>query len=481
MYSVPNCASDRLPASAVVLGKALSILRPSLRRRRYRAPAGPVAWCRVLALLSLGLLGGCTSFSEGFSRVDRQLMAGDIAAARVGHEKLAYPSRDRALQALNRGMLQRLSGDLAASNVALESAKHQMDDLSRLSLAEQATGLVTNDEFRAYEGQVHERIYLHLIKTINYLQLGERFSARVEVLQLDVLMRELAVSETRAVERAAPFARYLSGLIFDAMDEPADALIAYRQALAAYRARDGESGVPPALKLDLLRLTRRLGIGDEHERYRQEFDIPANAIRPPGGEGEVVAIVFDGLAPALRENSVVWPEYGGGRMFRVSLPVVVYRPASFGVPQLTADDFRMGAELVDDLDRLVRADLDDRLPAMAARAVARQVLKQGAATAASRAAKSKADTSGEQLAAGVLSIGMQFAAVLTERADTRNWSTLPGRVWLIRQRLPAGKHRVQLESGTRRQAVSDVSVEAGEKTFIVWHPLGAGGAIGSAQ
>ena len=481
MSSVPSCASDRWSAPAIVLGNPLrpASCAPSRCRSAVRR-APPMHWRGLLLLLGTGLLGACTTFSEGFFRVDRQLLAGDVTAALAGHEKLAYPARDRALQALNRGMLLRLNGDYAASNAALESAKLTIDDVSRLSLVEQASGLVSNDASRAYEGQVHERIYLHLIKAINYLQLDERFSARVEVLQLDVLMRDLAVSHGRAVERAAPFPRYLSGLIYDALDEPSDAMIAYRNALLAYRARDGAKGVPEGLRRDVLRLSRRLGLSEEHDRYRREFDLPV-VPQEPVEHGELVAIVLDGVAPPLRENSVTWPELGGSRLFRLSLPTVGSRPPSAGSPRLIAPGVNARAELVDDLGRLVQSDLDERLPAMAARAIARQAIKQGAATAASRAAQRKADNSSEALAAGIVSIGMQFAAVLSERADTRSWSTLPERVWLIRQALPAGQHRLQLESRGRRADFTGLRIAAGEKTFIVWHPLGPGGALGSVQ
>ena len=462
MCNVRSCATDDSPVAVVGLSSA------------------PARWLLLLALLGAGLLGGCTTFGEGFARVDRLLAAGDLAAARAGHDKLSYPARDRALQALNRGMLLRLGGDFAGSNAALESAKTMIEDLSRLSLREQATGLVTNDELRAYEGQVHERIYLQLFKAVNYLQLGDLLSARVEVLQLDLLMRELAANDARAVERAAPFARYLSGLIYDALDEPSDAMIAFRQAVAAYRERDGATAVPADLKRDVLRLSRRLGLDDEYATYRSQFGEEWTD-DPAADHGELVALVFDGLAPTLREESVIWPQFGGDRLFRISLPAVAYRHSPSVQPQLFAAERKIGATLVDDLTRLVRADLEARLPAMAARAVARQALKQGAATAATRAAQKKADKAGEQLAVGILSLGMQVAAVLSERADTRNWSTLPGRVWMIRLALPAGRHTLRLEAGGRREDFPAVRVAAGATTFIAWHPLGPGGALGIVQ
>lgn len=448
--------------------------------------------CRTLLLLAAALqLGACSSFNDGFARIDSQLLAGDLAAARASHDTLAYPPRDRALQLLNRAMLLRFGGDLRASNVALESAKGIIDELSKLSLAEQATSLLTNDELRAYDGSVHERIYLQLIKAINFLQLGDFYAARVEVLQLDVLMRALADSEKSAVERAAPFAYYLSGLIYDALDQPSDAMIAYRQAAEAYRQQRGAAALPAALADDLLRLSGRLGLDEENETYRQAFDRPLPLAVPAAGEGELVLLVFDGLAPALRENSVAWADPLSGRLLRISLPAAAYRRLATTPPKLriaarslsgeSLSGESVNGELVDDLDRLVRADLDARMPVLAARTIARQALKQGAATAVSKAAQRKVDNSGEQLAAGVLSIGMQFAAVLSERADTRNWSTLPGRVWLIRQPLAAGTHRPQVEFAGRTQTLPDVRIKAGEKTFIAWHPLGPGGVMTSVH
>ena len=454
MSSGRSCASDALPALHL---NVMALLRGA-----------------VLAVPFL--LGACSTFNEGFAPVDQQLMRGEIAAAQASHDKLTYPARDRALQALHRGMLLRLSGDWTASNAALETAKGQMEELARLSVTEQATGLVSNDELRAYEGQVHERVYLHLIKAINYQQLGELHSARVEVLQLDVLMRELAAQDEKAVARVAPFARYFSGLIYDALNETSDAMIAYRQALAAYRERNGTAGIPVDLQQRVLRLTRRLGLTEEHEQFRAAFSQSLEA--PRAGAGELVILVFEGLAPALREESIMWQSlFHGGRLFRISLPVVARRYYAGDAPVLHDGPQRITGELVDDLNRLVEADLEARKPAMAARSVARQALKQGVATAASKAVQRKADSAGEHLFAGVFSIGMQVASVLTERADTRNWSTLPGRVWLIRRALPVGKQSVTVEFGGRQQTWSEVNISAGQTALLSWHPMGPGGAL----
>jgi len=108
---------------------------------------------------------------------------------------------------------------------------------------------------------------VHVFAALNYLELGQPEAARVEVLQIDLLLRQLAERAPEPALGVDPFARYLSGMIFEALGEDSDALIAYRKALEAYRLQQPLTGlaVPAALQADLLRLTRRLGLADEQK------------------------------------------------------------------------------------------------------------------------------------------------------------------------------------------------------------------------
>jgi hypothetical protein len=70
---------------------------------------------------------------------------------------------------------------------------------------------------------------------------------------------------------------------------------------------------------------------------------------------------------------------------------------------------------------------------------------------------------------------INIAGVMSERADTRSWSTLPNRVYLARLPLVAGRHevRVELEGDA---VVRDYTVELapGEKRFVSLHWVTAG-------
>jgi len=98
-------------------------------------------------------------------------------------------------------------------------------------------------------------------------------------------------------------------------------------------------------------------------------------------------------------------------------------------------------------------------------------IKDAAASAASR---SGGNSSSSNAAAGVAGLAINLAAVLTERADTRSWFTLPGEIHLARLSLPPGDYSVRIELHGRDQEVLDsseikVSLRKGEKKYVSRH------------
>ena len=155
-------------------------------------------------------------------------------------------------------------------------------------------------------------------------------------------------------------------------------------------------------------------------------------------------LITTGLAPALREEAVVVPEPISGRLMRIALPGLRPRATGAGSFRLSVGDSARNSVQIADLYAIARADLDSRLPGMTARLIARQVVKSQVVRQAGRSAMSKANDSGERLGAGLLMLGAELTALLTERADTRSWLALPGRVLLARVALPPGRHEVRV-------------------------------------
>ena len=182
----------------------------------------------ILALVSG--LGGCATYSGSFGVIERNLAAQQYDAALVNIEKESESKKDRVLYLLNKGMVLRMKRDFAGSNGALEAAKSEMDRLYAASVSENALSVMVNDSTVSYSGDNYERVLLHLYMALNYLELGDPDSARVEALQLDAKLREFAekVPDSKYAEDA--FTLYLTGLIYEDRGEWSDAMISYRSA-----------------------------------------------------------------------------------------------------------------------------------------------------------------------------------------------------------------------------------------------------------
>ena len=425
-------------------------------------------------------LAGCATFSDTFGVIESHLAAGQFDQALEALERQSHRSRDRVLYLLNKAMLQRMRGDYAASNQAFEEAKTLMNQLYGASISEHTLSFVINDATRSYTGEEYEQVLVHLYAALNYLEMGDPGAARVEALQVDVKLREVAERLPDSYYAEDAFARYLTGLIYEDLGEWSDALIAYRKAYEAYTKQQPHTyvDVPPFLKYDLLRLTERQGLTAEMEKYKAKFDIDQwPGAREQEQLGEVVFILQNGLAPILREQSSAVVDPGSGHLIRISLPYFESRPSPVTDVQLSAGEHRSTAALVENIDAIARSHLQAKMPAITARTIARQVVKSKIAKEARRSAGQQSDSK-DALAAAIFSIGVEIAGFITERADTRSWVTLPRDIYLARLALPPGQHtvRVELYGGLDRLvAVRDypgVDIRRGRKTFLsqYWIP-----------
>lgn len=409
---------------------------------------------RTLVLAAALALGGCVSFSYMHDPVERALLTRTPQKALEALESRNLPGSDKVLYHLDKGMLLRMQGEFEASNKALETARRAMEKLEAVSVTEQAMAVTVNDSLRGYAGARFERALLHVWKALNYLELGRLDEARVEMLQLDVLMKE------QGPEQELPFARYLAGLVFEARGEWSDALIAYRKAYEACR-RHGMA-VPAQLQDDLLRLTRRQGLDDEHRRFQDEFGLRDWRAREDGArQGELIVVLGNGLMPRKHEQAINAQDPGSGQLHRIATPFYETRTAAVQTMEVSAGGQTRRGELMDTLDRHARDDLAREMPKIVARALARVVVKNRVADEARRKD-------------AVVGLVVNVAGFITERADTRGWYTLPQQIMIARLPLPEGGHavRVELREGSGRAVVQEypaVSEVRGGMRFISLH------------
>lgn len=387
------------------------------------------AW-RVGVLAACVATAGCAGlYGHALRDVDTAFQHGrpDEALARL--EAIGGGLRNEALYHAHRGVLLQAEGDIPGSIAAFEAAKPLLRYQEATSITETAGQLTLAEGTTSYQLRPFERLQLHVLQALNHLQLDDWDAARVEVLQIDLLLR-------RQFDGAAPnggdaLARYLSGIVFEGLGEDSDALIAYRKALQAYDRNGTVTRVPSDLERRLLLLTERLDLAEEHaalaKRFGEQRVREAEALAA-GAAGEVIVVAGLGLVPRREEISTLHQDITSGKVYRLSLPALRNRYGGAHRVALLEGDRRLASsEPVEDLAAVAQRTLDDEMPGLIARAIARNVVKNRVANEA-----------GEENRG--LEFLVNFASAVLENADVRSWSTLPERFHLVRAGLPPGEH-----------------------------------------
>lgn len=416
----------------------------------------------------LAALAGCATFSDTIQSTERSLAQQQPQLALVEYEKLKPSSADRVLYLMNKGLLLRMGGDYEQSTRALEEAKKLIEDLRAVSVREQALSIAVNDAARSYIGEDFEQVMVHAYLALNYLEQQRVDAARVEALQTDVLLREIAQDSSSSPYVEDAFTRYLTGIVYEDEREWSDAMIAYRKAYEAYQGQLERFGValPETLKHDLIRMADRMGLDQEAERYRVSFGIKDTLSATALAElGEIILTVHAGLAPAKREQAITVFNPNTGRLLRIALPQYRSREQPFAYARVSVDTRSATTSRVVNVDAIAMKSLESRMPAITARAIARMILKDSVAKAAA------GDGSGSQ---AMLGAAVNIAAMFTERADTRSWFTLPGEIHLARISLPPGDYRGRIEfyghgGGVIQSSEFQITLGKGEKRYLSRH------------
>ena len=424
-------------------------------------------------------LQGCATYSSSFSVVERDLAAQKYDAALSDIEKESKSKKDRVLYLLNKGMVLRMKRDFVDSNVAFEAAKAEMNRLYAASVTENALSVMVNDSMVSYSGDNYERILLHLYMALNYLELGQPDSARVEALQVDDDLREFAEKHPGTKFSEDAFTLYLTGMIYEDRGEWSDAMISYRSAYKAYKreSTDFTGAMPSMLKKDLLRMAKQQGLTDELHKYETEFGADSqNDKNVDPDQGELVFILNNGLAPVKHERAMTLFDPNSGTVVRIALPYYHSQNDNVVAARITVNDKQATTELTENIDAVAKKNLAAHMPAIIARSVARAVVKAEAVKKAREVAMNSGNGNNDNALFGMLgALALQVAAVATEQADTRSWLTLPSNIQMARLSLPPGSYSVKVELlGANRQVVAtqddpEIVIRKAHKTFLTQH------------
>ena len=383
------------------------------------------------------------------------------------HRK-AYARQDRALAYLDQAALLHDAGDAAQSDRLLEQAQQRIEELYTVSASHAAGQLFINDLTRPYRLAPYEQALTYFYRAMNFLDRNNLPDAAVEARRASLFLDNLRGSKSSGYNDD-PFVQYFSSLIFESVGQLSDARICRDNALHAYEKLGG-----------LLRVSA------------PEFSVPKNA----ADYGEVILLHYNGLLPlkktqtlqfswdrmwgilsATQEGQGLTPQVQNalrtgfmGHSVTLASPVLEAQPYTIVSSFVRGEDgqiYRM--QKVADLSAAATADLQARLPGMWFRTIVRAVTKQVAAEQARQAARSAAK---DNAVGDLTGLFVNVLGSALEKADTRQWFTLPAEIFMARLFLPPGRQNIHLlfRDGYGKivgeHVFEDVQVEKGGRIFL---------------
>ncbi len=401
-------------------------------------------------------------------------------------------SNDLILYNMERGRYAQVVGNSDASLADFSTSMAKMSDndqkalISASDVGAQVAATLVNDNAIPYEGEGYERVLLHHYQALNYLKKKNLEGAGVEVRRANAEQNESLQRFEKEIDRAREEATeknvrgsvsgvdgqyaqmdevagkvknsfqnaytfYVSGFIYELLQQPNDAYIDYKKALEIYPGNR-------YLQRDVLRLAAGLQMDDELQELKKRFPaaVKKNFSTAAGsGSGELLVVFEDGFVPQKHEIKIPIPISRSGL---ISIAFPIYKEKwSAPVPLRILDNNTVigSTEPICDVRALAVKALKEKAPVIATRQIIRAVAK-GVTTAE---AKKQLGDFGE--------LASSLWNLVSESADLRSWLTLPANAQILRTTLPFGSYKLALQHPMASGVTyADVEIPVSGKTVV---------------
>ena len=422
----------------------------------------------VLVIAGVFALGGCaTSYRKQMTETLKSTQTGSIEVGLAELEKNNAGLDKSLLYYLEKGELLRMQGSLPESRdsfLVADGTVRQWEEAVKTDPSKimgEIGSFLINDTTRRYEGRDYEKVLLSTRLALNHMAIGDWDAARVEIKKMhereaviaDFRSKEIEEAKNGAAEQGlkvtsfkelngypvetltspevlalknayeSSFANYLAGFIYEAQNEGSLAAAGYRKAIEI-------GGENKALVDGLKNLDARIG------------KMGAN-----GAGVDTLIVIESGAAPVIKSVSlpIPLPIPSGDGLRIVLTPLswpVIEGGSSEHTQHILIGDKKFNPTLITNVDHMARRALSDEMPGIIFRSSVRAIAKG----AAQKVVQDNAASLGPFGA--LISIATSITAVVSEQADERIWGSLPGRFSIVRVSLPAGAHRVTLDTPT---------------------------------
>ena len=370
--------------------------------------------------------------------VNKLIAAGDFGAAAhqiESSKKSEYSQRDRLLYHLDLAAVLHEAQSYEESDKRFSAAQERMDELFTQSASAHVGRLLVNDLTVPYQPAVYERMLTYYYRAMNFLSRGDIQGALVEANKAVFYLDHLS-DKNASHWQNDPFVQYFMSLVFESAGKLDDARI------ARSRASQANSQAVEAL------------------RAKQAL---------PEGWGEVVVVHANGIVPLKKSQTFqvgwnqIWfwsnsvaegdyrmsPEvqnaiYAGllGESITLAYPVLEEQPFYITNSEVVTERGQIyPTQLLGNISNAIQTDLKEREAATLLRTAMRVAAKRIAAVQARHAVEKSSD---DKNTGDLAELFVNILGAATEKADTRQWFTLPAQFRVTRFQVPAGAQDITL-------------------------------------
>lgn len=447
----------------------------------------------IVILLMPAFCCSCVSYNQRMSKYYSQLENKQYGNAMHTLDKTSFVQRERnmLLYYFEKGKLYHLMNSYDSSNRYFNQADNFIET-ERKSIIDDVKANLINPMMKTYLGEDMERFMMHYYKGLNYAYLNDVNEAIVEARRITLAENSLEEKFNNKTNRYSKdaFALNLQGMLYEANGDINNAFIAYRNAADVYlNANNIYYGVslPKQLQQDVLRTALQMGFESEKERYETKFN---TIFKKDTADSYLIVFIEKGLAPVKRERNYVVTSNSSGisgffygddfgnqinipfqlnnynglenndriqnfRSFRVAVPAYEARYTNNSPVQIIANNTTYTTETVQDINTLAISILKERMLKEMADAIARQIVKKLAEKAAEKSTEAIAKNNSKEKdekkkaenaknAGEIAGLLVNIINIATEKADTRNWQSLPAFIQYVRIPLKKGENNIEI-------------------------------------
>lgn len=400
---------------------------------------------RSVVFAGATLLIGCASYHGQLRGYFQSLQNGQPMAAAASIKNKAFEEGgDQVVYLFEYATALQAAKQYQESTEAFLKAEELTDIKDYHSLSRITGSMLLNEGMVQYKGEDYEKVLINAMLAINFLVEGNLEAAQVETRKLNDKLYKYRFEAKRNYEQN-PFAFYLSAMIWEENKNWDSAYIDYKRAYDLNP--DFEY-----IKSDLIRAAKKARRTEDLAKWRKKFREAEKSSQLSKNEGELVLIFAQGWAPVKRPHPDFprIPKLYPKSSETASAKLII----EGGSKEPTQKVYSVEDVAVKTLDDAYAGLIAKRMAALASKAVVADQVRQ------------KNETLG-QLA--------WIAMNIADRADLRQWGSLPESFQVAKVKLKAGDYRVQVAglNGLAKETgeVSewqDIQINSGKRQFIFW-------------